>query len=133
MKTKIREGYMYSPYYLRDFTLRSYSFPYPMRTLEWELNVLESYRDELEYEKEEINREIEDVEAGIHQLADLIEEGEEPNIPYNNLNLWAPYPFGTVISREKEVTILKNVEKDLSSQVERIKKRLKELETGDNQ
>jgi hypothetical protein len=104
-----------------------------MRTLEWELNALESYRDELEYEKEEINREIEDVEAGIHQLADLIEEGEEPNIPYNNLNLWAPYPFGTVISRDKEVNILKNVEKDLSSQIERIKKRLKEMEPGDNQ
>ena len=126
---------MYTPYYFSSLWPRFYDFPVNSRqSLEWELTMLESYRDNLEYEIEEINQELEDVEARIEELAKLMEEGEEQTAPgFRASTLWNIYPFGTITSRKEETYMLESVEKDLSLQLERIKKRLTELGSGDNQ
>lgn len=107
---------------------------YSSPPLETEIKMLESYREELEYEKEEINQEIEDVDARIDELAKLMEEGEDLTSPFFRAStLWSPYPPGTAVTREKELSTLENIEQGLVLQLEIVKKRLTELGEEDTQ
>jgi len=126
---------MYTPYFYATLWSRPYIFSLNAKQpMEWELTMLESYRNELEYEREGINREIEDIEAHIEEVANLIEEGAENTKSIYSAPTWCgPPPIGVAISSERELSMLESLEKDLSFQVEQIKRRLKELGMEDKQ
>lgn len=110
--------------------LYGYLPAYPTaQTPEAELDVLESYREQLEVEKEAIIREIEGIEARIEELKKLIKEEATPAAapPMGPMPFWGPAPYGPAPTPDQERQMLGQQAEALERQIEAIKRRLEEL------
>jgi len=100
---------------------------------EWELKMLQSIKEELEYERESMNQEIEQIEERLDELAKIIEE--EPSVARSRPTAysWLPVPYPLALSEEQEREMLKGMAESLERQIDAAKKRLKELGEESNQ
>jgi len=110
-----------------------YGYPsaYPVAQLvEAELNMLESYRERLEAERDAISEEIEGIEARIKELNDLIEAGEPTSAArYALTPFWGPAFYGPAAPRQERQSLERRAEA-LERQIEDMRKRLEELQGG---
>jgi len=106
-----------------------YGYPsaYPgAQTPEAELQMLESYMEQLKYEREAIDREIAQTETRIEEIRKMIEErGPSPTAP--PMPYWGAAPYGVMPPPEQERQMLEQQTNALESQIEAIKKRLDDL------
>jgi len=111
-----------------------YGYPpaYPLAyTVDAELNMLGSYREKLEAERDAISDEIEGIEARIEELNELMEEGEPTSAArYAHTPLWAPAFYGPAAPRQERQSLERRAEA-VEQQIEGIRKRLEELQGGD--
>ena len=113
-----------------------YGYPpaYPAaQTVEAELNLLESYRGQLEGEREAISIEIDGIETRIEELKILIEEGEGASAPTRlpPTPFWGQAFYGPVSTPQQERQTLERRSEAIEQQMEDIRKRLEELEGGE--
>jgi chaperonin cofactor prefoldin len=110
-----------------------YGYPpaYPVaKTVEAELNMLGSYKEQLEAEREAINDEIDGIEARIDELHSLIEEGEPMSAArYTSTPFWGPAFYGPATPQLERQTLERRAEV-LKQHIEDIRKRLEELQGG---
>jgi hypothetical protein len=135
MTTREGTGYSYPSYPFRALWPRSWwSIPaYTNPPHEWEIKLLESYREELECYKDEVSQEIYDVDTRMEELVKLIENGEEMASPVAGTSeWWPPHPFRSALSREGEISMLESLSSNLESQLEAVKNRLSELGGGND-
>lgn len=116
-----------------------YSMPYGYppaylgaQTPETEIEMLEHYMKQLQGERESINQELEDIESRIEELKKVIEGGEPPSAApqLGPLPYWGQTPYYPAPEPEYERQMLEQQAKAMESQIESIKKRLKELQGG---
>jgi len=111
-----------------------YPLAYPAaQTVEAELNLLESYRGQLEGEREAISIEVEGIETRIEELKRLIEEGDAASAPTRlpPTPFWGPAFYGPATAPQQERQTLERRAEAIERQMEDIRNRLEELEGGE--
>lgn len=103
----------------------------PPQSPEEELAALESYKEELEAEWEDLGRELEGVGARIKELKGMIESapGAPPTgVPPTQVPpMVPPMPFMPPLTKEQEKQVLEQQVKAFEAQLDVIRKRLEEL------
>ena len=94
--------------------------------------MLQSCKEELEYERESLNQEIEGIEDRLEELAKIIEE--EPSVTRSRPTAysWPPVSYPPALSEEQERNMLEGMAESLERQIDAAKKRLKKLGEENN-
>jgi hypothetical protein len=111
-----------------------YQQPYSMpQTLEAELIMLESYKEQLEYERESICREIGEIESRIEDLEKRMEGGTQVSQmpPVGSMTPWVPLSPVQVSTPEQERQMLEQRADELQQHIEATRKRLEEISKGE--
>ena len=95
--------------------------------------MLESLKEELEFEREALSQEIENIEERIEELTKIVEEGGSVTAaPTRTTHTWEPAPYEPTLTVEREREMLESSAESLERQTYAVKKMLEELSKENN-